>query len=104
MKKVAGRTSFGWRSAPSRLAFIVYGLSGFDHFEEHVVAELIGVCLSIPVTVLVVEAILTKRRSEYSAQVRQQTGIATKLSRNARPSASTSQFRAVRPRDESRPR
>jgi hypothetical protein len=52
----------------------LYGLIGFEHFNEHLVAEGIGIAASIPVTVVVVEAILNRRRNQQWALVREQTG------------------------------
>jgi hypothetical protein len=61
-------------SALIAIALAAWGLLCFDHFGEHVLAEGIGIAASVPVTVLVVEAILDRRRSEHWSVVREQTG------------------------------
>lgn len=56
------------------VGFAVWGMLAFDEFAPHLIGELIGISASIPVTVLVVEAILNRRRDETWSLVREQTG------------------------------
>jgi hypothetical protein len=68
---------YGWllfASVAAAVGFAVWGMLAFDEFGPHVIGEFIGISASIPVTVLVVDAILNRRRSEAWSLVREQTG------------------------------
>ena len=75
VSRIASR--YRWWLAASVLAlitFTVWGKLAYEDFGSHLLAECVGISASIPVTVLVVEAILDRRRDEAWASVRVQTG------------------------------
>jgi hypothetical protein len=65
-----------WLSASvlALITFAVWGKLAYEDFGSHLLAECVGISASIPVTVLVVEAILDRRRDAAWASVRVQTG------------------------------
>ena len=58
-------------------ALVIWGFARLNGFASNAVAEAAGILISIPVTVLIVEAILDRRRDRQWAQVREQTASRT---------------------------